>query len=108
MVASPTRHQDGVVEIEQDLRPLRGEFGAGAILGGDGPQPQGTGTPARGLRKLQLRLDLGPGIDRVPGEARVHVTPAIDRGDPEGVGEAVEAERPRQADDMATIDDAPA
>ena len=33
---------------------------------------------------------------------------AIDRGDPEGIGEAVEAEGPGQADDMAAIDDAPA
>ena len=34
--------------------------------------------------------------------------PAVDRGDPEGVGEAVEAERPRQADDVAAIDQPPA
>jgi hypothetical protein len=34
------------------------------------------------------------------------VPPAIDGGEAEGVAEAVEGERPRQADDMAAIDDA--
>ena len=48
--------------------------------------------------------DFAPGEHRVAGEQRRDVPAAVDRGDVEGVGEAVEAQRARERDDVAAID----
>ena len=52
--------------------------------------------------------DLAPGENRVAGEQRRDVPAAVDRRDVEGVGEAVEAQRARQRDDVAAVDQPPA
>ena len=43
----------------------------------------------------------------MPGERRRHVAAAVDRGDLERVGQPVERQRARQADDVAAVDDPP-
>ena len=52
--------------------------------------------------------NLAPRIDGIAGKQRRDVAAAVDGGDVEGVGEAVEGQRAGERDDMPAIDEPPA
>src|SRR5262245_13463607 len=106
---SARQHQPQI-EIEDHAlgvpaaRLAQREVRTGAVLDGDQPRAQGADVAAAGnLGDLQ---HLGPGVDLVARKAGRHVSPAVDGGDVEGVGEAIEGQRPRERDDNATVDEA--
>src|SRR5579863_2239027 len=105
--SSLARREDPVIKIEDYGRiiavalPQR-KVGAGTILRRDRADAQGADVAA--VRQGCARKDFAPGEDRVAGEGRRDVSSGVDTRDMEGVGEAVEAQRARQRDDMAAID----
>ena len=102
------RRERPVVEVEHDARLValglaQRKLGAGAVLGRDRAQPQGPDVVAARQRR---RLDhFAPGEHGVAGEERRDMPAAIDGGDMEGVGEAVEGQRAGERDHMAAIDE---
>src|SRR5271166_5213058 len=82
------------------------EVGAGAVLGGDGAQPE---SPDVVSSRQRCGLhDLAPRENRVAGKQRRDMPAAVDRRDVEGVGEAVETQRARERNDVPAVDEPPA
>src|SRR5271165_141516 len=111
MGSDPARDQRPIVEIEHDARLValavaQREIGAGAVLRRDRAEPQGADVIA--LRQRRRCDDLAPGEDGVAGEERRDMPAAVDRRNMECVGEAIEAERPGERDDVAAVDEPPA
>ncbi len=83
----------------------RGKSAQRAVLDGGEPRAQRADVAAAwdlgGLQHLR------PGVDRIAGEAGRHVPAAVDGGDVEGVGEAVERQRAGERDDDAAVDEPP-
>src|ERR1700722_10687899 len=82
-----------------------GKVEAGAVLGRNRPQPEGANIIA--VRQRRGLENLAPGEHSVAGEQRRDMSAAIDRRDMEGVGEAIETERPGERDHMSTVDKPP-
>ena len=99
------RDQRPVVEVEKDLRQVSSvialEREGRAALGRHQPQPQRTDARRRGLGAIQ---NLGPNLDRIPGETRVCMRPAVEPGDHLRVRQTIETERPRQRNHVPAID----
>ncbi len=105
------RHQHPIIEIEQHggiviVAGLERKIAARLVVGRDRAQPQRADVAAAG--QLGLGQHLRPGKHRAAGKQRRDVTAAIDGGDVEGVGEAVEGQRAGERDDVAAIDQPPA
>src|SRR5260221_2699119 len=105
------RNEHRVVEIEDHrlvLLPGRevGQRGELDVLRADHAQPQRPHVVAP--RDLLARHDDVAAIERVPGESRVRVACAMDRGHRERVLEPVVGGRAAQRDLPAALDDAPA
>ena len=87
------------------LALAQGKVGAGAVLGRDGAQSQ---RPDIVTARQRRCLDhLAPGEQSVAGEQRRDMPAAVDRGDVEGVGEAIEAQCAGERNDVAAIDQTP-
>jgi hypothetical protein len=110
-VPGSARYHRPVIEVEDHGRvvvlahPIR-EVGTWPVLGGDEAKPQRADVAAAG--QLQPLGDLRPREYRIAGEQRRNVTPAIDGGDVERIGKAVEGQGAGERDDVAAIDQAPA
>ena len=82
-----------------------GKVGARAVLGRDRAHSERANVIAVGQRR---GLDnFAPGEHSIAGEERRDMPAAIDRRDMEGVGEAVETQRPSERDHMPAIDEPP-
>lgn len=108
----PARHQHRIVEVEQDagvvaaIGGLAGKTGAGLILGRDATWAQRSQIVAS--RQRELVDHFRPGVDGIAGKGRHDTSATIDRGNPEGIGQAVERQRTRETDDVSAIDEAAA
>src|SRR6202020_2535646 len=90
-----TRREDPIVKVENDARIIglaltQGEVRAGTVLGRHGAQAQGADIVAAG-HGIAFQ-NFAPGENRVAGEQRRDMTPAVDRRDMKRVGEPVEAQ----------------
>ena len=103
-------HQRPDIDVQHHGRVVlavgvdQGKIGAGVVLGRDQTQAQRADIVA--ARQGGLVQDFRPGIDRVAREGWRDVPSAVDGGDVEGVGQAVETEPPGERDDMPAVDQA--
>ncbi len=102
----PIIHVEHDAVLEAAVGFHAGEVGARAILHGEGAELQRAHVALPG--QLGFAGDLAPGIDGVAGERGCGVTRAVQAEHVEGVGESVEAQAPRDRDDVAAIDEAAA
>src|SRR3984957_5091545 len=101
------RREDPEVEIKDHggiivLADAQGKVRAGTVLGRRHPQAQSADVVPPGQRRAVENF--APGEHGVAGEQRRDMAPAVDRGDVKGVGEAIEAQRARQRNDVPAID----
>src|SRR5277367_6936939 len=109
-MSASARQQEPDVEIEHDAGLITFAFAkrkivARAVFGRDQAHAQRADVVAAGQDgRIE---DFAPGEHRIAREQRRDMPPAVDRRDMERIGEAVEAERARERDDVAAVDQPP-